>query len=113
MSSDPFDKPILVLRAKNGGHVYHVISKKTLRGGAIEWLVRRPDDDMFEAWLPKDKVLELAEPAWEWDDTVLDKIVQAQQVLVELFDVNNDFRDASLLTGKCVDHILRLRNGEL
>jgi len=112
MSSDPFAKQIIVLRAKKGGHVYHIIQERK-RGEKVAWLVKRPDDEMFEAWLSKEKVLELAEPAWEWDESIKENIEKARIAIEPLIDVNADFNDTWIYLRKCLDHIEKLRNGEL
>lgn len=114
--SDPISeqpKPLKVLRAKNGGHLYHVIAEKKVRGGGLEWLVKKPDDELLQTWLPMEKVLAIAEPAWEWNDMLMMMLSNAAEAVDEHVPKCYGKTEVyNAITG-LIEQIDKLRGGEL
>lgn len=99
---------VKVLRAKNGGHVYHIVGKK--RG---KLLIKNPADDLLPVEMTQEQADAIAVPAWEWDEDKLDMLISAHQFLIDRVGVNNDFAEAAGKIGACLRHIYNMRNGEL
>jgi hypothetical protein len=75
--SETKDKPLQILRAKNGGHIYHIVGKK--RG---QLLIKNPADDLLPVEMTQEQIGAIAVPAWEWDDELMNACLELKRMLV-------------------------------
>ena len=102
------------LRAKNGGHIYEVVDTKTTKGVKHLKIHIPSQPSEFDTWLPETRVNAIAEPAWEWDESLYNLLDEANVRCAGLIEVNIEvFGNATNALCDCLELIEKLRNGEL